>query len=211
MIGASHVVSRGRAPYLAYADRRRNVVYKVLLSGGLPLIVALAVLITPTYAIASAPQRTFQIKDKCDAATFNAAVGPGTCIGNGAVTFAQFLKELQQLQRAPQWHFVPDQAQMTVGESFIATNNGGELHSFTEVNAFGGGIVPFLNQLSNSGPTRPECAAAIGAFGAGTPNSSFVLPGQSFTDTEGPNDVGHPVLYQCCIHPWMHETITVRP
>jgi hypothetical protein len=119
------------------------------------------------------------------------------------VTFAQFLKELQQLQRAPQWHFVPDQAQMNVGESFIATNKGGEVHSFTEVGAFGGGVVPLLNQLSNSGPTRPECVAPT--------NNSFVAPGQSFTDTEGTNDVGHPVLYQCCIHPWMHETITVRP
>jgi hypothetical protein len=106
---------------------------------------------------------------------------------------------------------VPDQAQMNVGETFVATDVGGELHSFTEVKAFGGGIVPLLNQLSNSGPTRPECGAAIAAFSAGVPNSSFVLPGQSFTETEGPNEAGHPNLYQCCIHPWMHETITVRP
>jgi len=153
----------------------------------------------------------FQIKDECESVSFNAAIGPGSCIGNGQVTFARFLNELQQLQRAPQWQFVPDQAQMHVGEKFIATNNGGELHSFTEVDAFGGGVVPVLNQLSNSGPTRPECGAAFDAFLAGTPDSSFVLPGQSFPDTETQNDVGHPVLYQCCIHPWMHETITVRP
>src|SRR5260370_40200687 len=81
MIGASHVVSRGRAPYLAYADRRRNVVYKVLLSGGLPLIVTLAGLITPTPAPASPPQRTFHIKNEGDAAPPKSSPRPGTWRG----------------------------------------------------------------------------------------------------------------------------------
>jgi hypothetical protein len=118
--------------------------------------------------------------------------------GFGTPTVGGYATSL--LQRARD---ATDQAQMHVGESFIATNKGGEVHSFTEVGAFGGGVVPVLNQLSNSGPTRPDCVAHT--------NNSFVAPGQSFTDTEGPNDVGHPVLYQCCIHPRMHETITVRP
>ena len=96
-----------------------------------------------------------------------------------------------------------------MGDAFVATNHGGELHSFQEVAKFGGGIVPRLNDLSGSGPTVPECAAAAATIGQ--PGSSFVAPGQSFTDTEGPDDVGHPVLYQCCIHPWMHAVVTVRP
>jgi len=197
---------------MPYDERTRgegeHLVFKFLLRGGLPLAVAFGVMVTPTYAIAST-QTTIQIKDECNPATFNAAVGPGTCVGNGAVTFAQFLNELQLLQRAPQWQFVPGQVQMSVGDSFVATNVGGETHSFTEVAKFGGGIVPFLNDLSNRGPTVPECAAAAATIGQ--PGSSFVAPGQSFTDTEGTNDVGHPVLYQCCIHPWMNETITVSP
>lgn len=179
----------------------------------LAVAVAVGMLATPAYVGAAESPRVvkFEIRDDCDPATFNAAIGPGTCIGKGDTTFARFVAVVTREHREPQWRFVPDRASMTVGQSFKATDVGGEVHSFTEVAAFGGGIVPFLNQLSNSGPTRPECGAAAAAFGSGTPNSSFVAPGQSFTDTETANDVGHPVLYQCCIHPWMRAIINVRP
>ena len=163
------------------------------------LAVALGVVVTPTYAATNLKVVQFQIRDDCDPATFNAAVGPGTCIGKGDVTFARFISVLQRLGREPEWRFVPDRANMKVGQSFKATNVGGEVHSFTEVAQFGGGVVPILNQLSKSGPMAPECGSA-----------TLVPPGQSFSDTETANDVGHPVLYQCCIHPWMHAVITVR-
>jgi hypothetical protein len=52
---------------------------------------------------------------------------------------------------------------MTVGQSFKATHVDGELHSFTEVDAFGRGSDPLLNQLSNSSPTRPECGTVFAA------------------------------------------------
>src|SRR5258708_21376075 len=76
MIGASHVVSRGRAPYLAYADRRRNVVYKVLSSGGLPLIVALAVFINPPSPHPPPPPRTLPSQSYGDRATLPHARRP---------------------------------------------------------------------------------------------------------------------------------------
>jgi hypothetical protein len=178
-----------------------------------PVLVAIAVsigmLAVPAYASAAevTEVQRFQIRDDCDPATFNAAIGPGTCIGNGDVTFARFLATFQRLHRVPQWHFVPDHARMVVGQSFKATNVGGELHSFTEVPAFGNGIVGPLNQPTGAPPSA-ACAAAAGTIGQ--PGSSFVFPGQSFTDTETISDVGHPVLYQCCIHPWMHAVIRVR-
>ena len=77
----------------------------------------------------------------------------------------------------------------------------GEVHTFTEVAHFGGGLVPLLNDLGGFGPTVPECAAP--------PNedNQFLNPGTSFTFTE--DGVGTH-LYQCCIHPWMHETLTIR-
>jgi len=122
-----------------------------------------------------------------------------------------------QLHFAPQWQFAPSQRQMTVGQSFIATNVGGELHTFTEVEQFGGGVVPFLNQLAGKTAVAPECSPPGSIPGAdGTlpfalqAQASRVFPGDSFKDTEGANDLGHPVLYQCCIHPWMNETITVK-
>ena len=185
--------------------------FKHALRGALPLAAALAILSTSTYALAAPAQRQILIRDECDPKTFNqpppAGVGPGTCSRNGGVPFQQFISQLTALQRVPEWHFAPAGVQVNPDEPFVATNVGGELHSFTEVAQFGGGIVPVLNQLSGSGPTRPECAAAFAAFLAGAPNSSFVAPGQSFADAD---DEPGPHLYQCCIHPWMHEVVTVR-
>jgi hypothetical protein len=172
-------------------------------------------MVTPTYASSAPAPVTIQIKDQCNPATFNAAIGPGTCVGNGIVTFQQFVNELMTNQRAPQWQFAPSQRLLRLGPSgtapVTATNNGGELHSFTEVEKFGGGVIPLLNKLSNSGETVPQCSAAFAALNAGKPNSSFVFPGQSFTDIEDSSNLPQPVLYQCCIHPWMHEVITVEP
>ena len=46
-----------------------------------------------------------------------------------------------------------------MGDTFVAVNNGGETHTFTEVKAFGGGIVPLLNVLSGNPVPAPECLA----------------------------------------------------
>jgi hypothetical protein len=76
------------------------------------------------------------------------------------------------------------------------------VHTFTEVAQFGGGVVPFLNDLGGFGPTTPECAAP--------PNEEnhILNPGDSFVFTESGTGTH---LYQCCIYPWMQETLTVRP
>jgi hypothetical protein len=175
-------------------------------------------MVTPTYA-SSPPDLPIKIKDKCDPATFDFNVAPGACVGNGAVTFTRFLDEVTKLQRAPQWQFAPAQRQMKVGQAFVATNEGGETHTFTEVKAFGGGIAPFLNAPAHATTLAPECTD--GTPGATIANGNHLLnpgpgfnalqPGDTFRDTETIDDVGHPVLYQCCIHPWMQEVLTVRP
>jgi hypothetical protein len=176
------------------------------LKGGLPLVFALAVLVLPTYALAAPAPRTILIHDECDQSSFNAAIGPGTCTRNGGVPFSTFINQFNRLQQVPEWHFTPDKVQLKPGEAFVATNVGGELHSFTEVAAFGGGVVPTLNTFA--GATRPECAAAFSAFlGGAGPSSSFVRPGQS-TPPDVPSGTE---LYQCCIHPWMHAVISVKP
>jgi hypothetical protein len=113
-------------------------------------------MVTPTDASTPSPVQ-IQILDQCEPASFNAVLGPGACVGTGTVTFAQFLGELTSLQRAPQWRFTPAQLQMQVGQKFVATNMGGETHTFTEVKLFGGGIVPLLNQLSGAKRLAPEC------------------------------------------------------
>ena len=80
-----------------------------------------------------------------------------------------------------------------------ARNIGGEAHTFTEVDDFGGGIVPVLNDLSGNPVPAPECVQLGPA--------DFIPPGGvSAPDVEEPG-VHH---YQCCIHPWMRADVVVR-
>jgi hypothetical protein len=142
--------------------------------------------------------RLVSMNDACDSATFNAAVGAGTCSRPGGVRFDEFVAQLTLHQSAGAWHNAPSQMRAMVGETLVAVNRGGEMHTFTRVAAFGGGIVPLLNALAGTPNVAPECAAL-------TP-SEFVAPGG--TDTEEPLVAGT-TLYQCCIHPWMHTTVRV--
>ena len=152
-------------------------------------------------AASAAGIRTVAIMDQCDPATFDAAVGPGTCVGNaGGVPFDMFIAEVAKTQQAGAWHFAPGVVRMSDGEALQARNNGGETHTFTEVAQFGGGLVDILNQLSGNPVPAPEC-------NPGNREIQFVPPGgKTDPDLEEPG-VHH---YQCCIHPWMRTDIIVR-
>jgi plastocyanin len=128
--------------------------------------------------------------DACDPATF--AAQNITCIRSGGVTFNQFIAELTRLGFVGSWHFAPPTANVQVGQTFVAVNKGGEVHTFTEVEKFGGGIVPALNQLAHVPAVAPECRALE--------RDDFVAPGASYRE-----EVDHAgsLRFQCCIHPWM--------
>jgi plastocyanin len=137
------------------------------------------------------------MQDACDPDTFNApppaGAGPGTCgPGGGGVTFAHFIDLLTKHQSVGPWHFAPSVAHVSVGETFVAYNTGGEVHTFTEVAQFGGGIVPPLNQLSGVPDIAPECNALEA--------DDFVPPGGTYRETV--DSTGN-LKFQCCIHPWM--------
>lgn len=158
----------------------------------------------------SAPPSTFSaevgatdasvsIMDACDPATFNAALGPGTCVGNGTVTFNAFIAELRSTRKVATWANAPLEVRMLAGQTLTATNIGGEAHTFTEVAKFGGGIVPSLNDLMRVKGVAPECQALA--------PEDFLAPGAVFTEVE--NDVGVE-KYQCCIHPWMKAWVIIK-
>src|SRR5262245_10863914 len=92
------------------------------------------------------PQRrsevTVQMHDNCDPETFNARIGPGACAGPGGLRFDNFIAELTRNGFVGSWHFAPSEANVVVGQTFVAINKGGEEHTFTEVDEFGGGIIP---------------------------------------------------------------------
>ena len=148
-------------------------------------------------SVAPTANATLSIQDQCDPSSFNAALGAGTCTKQGIVTFSQFNAELNSTHRVAAWQFVPTNLTIRIGQSIAATNDGGEAHTFTEVAAFGGGIVPTLNQASGNPVEAPECKTLTPA--------DMVMPGATFT-TSPETNLGTE-LYQCCIHPWMRAVV----
>jgi hypothetical protein len=144
-----------------------------------------------------------QVRDQCDPATFNEAVGSGTCAPTPTVgrrvLFQDFLAQLQQNHNARGWFNTLGLVLATPHSTIDALNTGGEAHTFTRVAKYGGGFVPFLNPLSNTPVEAPECASL--------PASEILAPGQ--TDHEVlPNTPGL-YHYQCCVHPWMKTDVMI--
>ena len=146
-------------------------------------------------AAIGAAQHTVTMFDACDPDTFNAAIGPGTCSRSGGVRFESFVAELTKHHSAGAWHFAPSQVNMHVGQELVANNRGGETHTFTEVEEFGGGVVPFLNDLVGLTTVAPECNQA-----------TMLPPGSSSREVE--HEAGTE-KYQCCIHPWMRAEVRI--
>jgi len=152
----------------------------------------------PQLAAKGASQHVVTLSDACDPQTFDAALGPGTCTRSGGVRFDAFLDLLGKHQSIGGWHVAPSEVTMQVGEMLVAMNHGGETHTFTEVEEFGGGIVPLLNQLTGLTEVAPECKALQG--------KDFLAPGASSSEKEEEAGVEK---YQCCIHPWMRAQVRV--
>ena len=142
---------------------------------------------------------TVSILDQCEPTSFNAVLGAGACTGHGTMTLAQFTAELAANHTVAAWRFDPAAMSLTLGGSITAINYGGEVHTFTEVVQFVGGIVPALNTASGNPTEAPECKDITDA--------DRIAPGGTFrTDAETSTGTH---LYQCCIHPWMRETVSV--
>jgi plastocyanin len=138
---------------------------------------------------------------------------PGSCVGDGKTTFGAFFAEVTATQKAAAWKFDPSMLTLRNGRPVILENEGGETHSFTMVKAFGGGVVPILNQLSVPDlPLAPECAS-LDADGniVGTPPSAtnvyVAADKEAAFKTAGLTPGKY--MFQCCIHPWMRVILTV--
>lgn len=153
---------------------------------------------SPAPAADSGMEQRIKVMDDCDPASFNAAIGPGTCVGDGDVTFDRFVAELPEGGHG-HWKFAPDETHIDHGGVLKLVNTGGEVHTFTEVAQFGPGCVPLINELMGlTGAPAMDCATAF---------ADPLLPG-------GRADVGGLSVgkhrFECAIHPWMTTVVTVR-
>ena len=144
--------------------------------------------------------------DECDPATFNAAaaVGPDFCknVALGfATTFNELFAEAAAGHPDPGWDFEPDRVTIRKGTPLVVVNQGGEPHTFTEVEKFGGGFIPPLN---GGEATARECA---GGFKDVAVARTRILQG-SHLQVTGLSKGEH--LFECCIHPWMRVTVDVK-
>jgi hypothetical protein len=154
-------------------------------------------------------------RDQCDPTTFNAGRATPLCTGSntGSVTLQQFQNALPNGGEG-HWKFNPGPSGNHVdnGGSVLIVSDGGETHTFTRVAQFGGGFVAGLNVAVGNAATVPECAAHVaGGPLHATPQGAIVA-----ADTQQSVRAGGTLLppgthhFQCCIHPWMRTTITVR-
>jgi hypothetical protein len=143
-------------------------------------------------------EQRIRVQDRCDPETFNAAVGPGTCTGDGNVTFDRFVDELADGGHNG-WSFAPGDTHINRGGMLHLVSQGGEVHTFTEVADFGPGCVGFLNDaLGLSGPPAMNCGTAF---------NDPLLPGAEEM-VSGLSVGTH--KFECAIHPWMQTTVEVR-
>lgn len=143
--------------------------------------------------------------DECDPTTFNMALGPDFCknVSLGAfTTLDQLFHEAQIGHPDPKWDFEPDSLEIAEGTILNVVDQGGEPHTFTEVDHFGGGFIAKLN-----GPVAAPVPECEGGFANVAVAKTRLLQGSSVNITNLSKGEHH---FQCCIHPWMRMTVNVK-
>jgi len=164
--------------------------------------VVLTVGVTVASAVASG-EPTVKLRDACDEASFNEALQDDVCEDAGNVTFDAFINSLVKHGEHPLWRFTPTTRTVKADSTIEVANVGGEFHTFSLTNEFGGGFVQDLNDILGlttiaDGCTQPPgpTNAFVPSGGAGTISAAALGPGTH--------------KFICCIHPWMRSTLTVR-
>lgn len=143
--------------------------------------------------------KTVVMRDDCDPDD-PLWIPTGGCFRKqGDVTNAEFFEEANSpLSTAvvghQAWRNDPSYVQIRSGETLQVFNRGGRIHTFTEVDEFGGGRIPPLNQ--GLAPA-PKCAGAVNVPAGGKSTVEGLAPGNH--------------RFQCCLHPWMRAVVKVEP
>jgi hypothetical protein len=168
----------------------------VLLALGLVAATAAA-----SYAAGSgddSDDRRITLRDDCDPKDPAWANLGGCARKRGNVSVDEFDAELDSPLAAAvvghqAWRIDPSYLVIKEGTTVRVKNAGGRPHTFTGVAAFGGGMVPPLNEGL---VVAPEC-----------PGATVIPPGGNARVSD--LAVGNH-RFQCCIHPWQRALIKVK-
>ena len=144
--------------------------------------------------------KTVVMRDDCDPDDLGWTPTGGCALRRGDVNLAEFNEELISPLSASvighqAWRNDPPYLQVHTDQDVKVTNRGGRVHTFTEVDEFGGGRIPPLNQGLAPAPKCLPPAAVIN-----------MAPGDTIEVT-GLSAGNH--RFQCCIHPWMRAVVKV--
>jgi plastocyanin len=189
--------------------------YQMLFRGALLLVLALGVGMAASLAAqVRSSDPNIAMMDNCSEADPGYAdVGgcpegapfPGFRSYGGDVSVAEFFSLLTSSLAPghvighPSWRNQPSYLSIALGQTVRVTNSGGRVHTFTEVQEFGGGFVPLLNEEMEA---APECGADF------VPDPDVVFVGVGQTQTLSLQTGLH--KFQCCIHPWMRGAVRVN-
>lgn len=155
------------------------------------LSAALLAFVVVVAAADSGPRRIL-VLDDCDPADHDWERTGGCVKDGGEITEHEFVEALPLGH--PAWRNSPSYLKVPGTGNLQVSNEGGRNHTFTEVAAFGNGIVPPLNPNGNA--PVPECAGLPG----------LLAPGDSMKIDKLEKGVHK---YQCCFHPWMRAEVRV--
>jgi hypothetical protein len=143
-----------------------------------------------------------RVRDNCDAATFNAALGEGVCAsGHDGLAFEKAEAKLRSKGSLWAWRFGPRHTSIHEGETLVARfAEGGEAHTFTEVAQFGAGCVQGINDLAGIKGAPAASCSRIEADYIGPQRTELAIGGLAAGEHN----------FQCLIHPWMRTTVEVR-
>ena len=156
------------------------------------LSAALLALLVVVAAADNGPRR-IAVLDDCDPADDTWSDTGGCSKDRGEVTFAEFVAAAPLGH--PAWRNAPSYLKVFGTGNLQVVNEGGRTHTFTEVTAYGNGVVPPLNPNGNA--AVPECADF----------SDSLLPPGATLKLERLDRRVH--KYQCCFHPWMRAEVRV--
>ena len=157
-----------------------------------------------------------RMEDRCDPKTFNApapgGLGAGACVPlkrrGGTVTFQELVATLNPVDFGHEkWRNSREDFTIEKGDAIRVKNTGGEVHSFTLVDEFGGGCVAEINEPLGLTPA-PGLDCGSPATGPGDVDE-IQAPGQVRTIPPPDLAVGEH-KFICIIHPWMRSVVEVE-